>query len=69
MGFLFQDFPSSANELSQGSSWIMSGNVVRQDGKSIHENYGQLDLDLDQVNQQVPHHSVLFFAIFPNLER
>ena len=44
-------FPSSANELSQGSSWIMSGNTVRRDGKSVHENYGQLDLD--QVNEQV----------------
>ena len=44
------EFPSSANELSQGSSWIMSGNTVRQDGKSVHENYG--DLDLDQVKEQ-----------------
>ena len=44
-------FPSSANELSQGSSWIMSGNTVRRDGKSVHGNYGQLDLD--QVNEQV----------------
>ena len=44
------EFPSSANELNQGSSWIMSGNTVRQDGKSVHENYG--DLDLDQVKEQ-----------------
>ena len=44
-----RSFPSSANELLQGSSWIMSGNTVRQDGKSVHENYGP---DLDQVNEQ-----------------
>ena len=45
-------FPSSANEVLPGSSWIMSGNTVRQDGKSVHENYGP---DLDQVNEQASH--------------
>ena len=36
--------PSSATELRRGS-WIMSGNSILKDGRSIHENYGAVDLD------------------------
>ena len=32
-------FPSSATELREGT-WIMSGNSILRDGRSINENYG-----------------------------
>lgn len=40
-------FPSSATELREGS-WIMSGNSILKDGRSINENYGT---DLDKLEE------------------
>jgi len=40
-------FPSSATELREGT-WIMSGNSVLKDGRSINENYGT---DLDKLEE------------------
>ena len=40
-------FPSSATEFRRGS-WIMSGNSVLRDGRSINENYGT---DLDKLEE------------------
>ena len=40
-------FPSSATELRQGS-WIMSGNSILRDGRSVNENYGT---DLDKLEE------------------
>ncbi len=43
--------PSSATELRRGT-WIMSGNSILKDGRSIHENYGAVDLDkLDECDR------------------
>jgi neuralized-like protein 4 len=44
-------FPSSATELRQGS-WIMSGNSILKDGRSVNENYGT-DLDKLEENDRV----------------
>ena len=44
--------PSSATELRRGS-WIMSGNSILRDGRSIHENYGAVDLDKLDENDRV----------------
>nr|CAD7587837.1 unnamed protein product [Timema genevievae] len=41
------DFPSSATELRNGS-WIMSGNSILKDGRSMLEVYG---MDLDKLNE------------------
>ena len=40
-------FPSSATELREGT-WIMSGNSILKDGRSINENYGT---DLDKLEE------------------
>ena len=40
-------FPSSATELREGT-WIMSGNSILRDGRSINENYGT---DLDKLEE------------------
>ena len=40
-------FPSSATELRHGT-WIMSGNSILRDGRSVNENYGT---DLDKLEE------------------
>ena len=40
-------YPYSATELREGT-WIMSGNSVLRDGRSINENYGT---DLDKLEE------------------
>ena len=58
--------PSSATELRRGS-WIMSGNSILKDGRSIHENYGAVDLDkLDEADRvgvvRTAHGDLVFFV-------
>ncbi len=58
--------PSSATELRKGS-WIMSGNSVLRDGRSIHENYGAVDLDkLEEADRvgvlRTTHGDLVFFV-------
>ena len=58
--------PSSATELRRGS-WIMSGNSILKDGRSIHENYGTVDLDkLDEGDRvgviRTTHGDLVFFV-------
>ena len=58
--------PSSATELRRGS-WIMSGNSILKDGRSIHENYGTVDLDKLEEGDRVgvirtTHGDLVFFV-------
>lgn len=58
--------PSSATELRRGS-WIMSGNSILRDGRSIHENYGAVDLDKLEEGDRVgvirtTHGDLVFFV-------
>ena len=63
---LEEPLPSSATELRRGS-YIMSGNSVLRDGRSIHENYGAVDLDKLEEGDRVgvlrtTHGDLVFFV-------